>query len=400
MKKIYSAIAKLFKKYKFQILLALGMRVGLSLWLALIWIVLDKYIPTSEGVLWETYYNLERSSSLLGRAFIDVWLRWDAVHYMNIAEFGYKGVGVGDTVFFPLYPYLVGLISKLTAINVTLVGILTSSIATLIALIFLYELVIELFNNEDLAKWSTICLALYPTSFFLHAPYTDALFLSLSIGSILMMVKKKPLFAGWFIFFAGLTRAQGILLIIPKAIYFFQEHWKEKTIIKWTEIFGLIISPIGFGIYSFWRLHSGISGFFSTYQAYSSSGFRFPFTNIIYAIKNLFQSPTLLEFSELFSTLIFLLILVWMFTQHDFRRHFPILIYSSVIWLLISSKTVFNASSLQSSNRYVIQIFIAFVGLASIIKNLSIPNQKRILLILLIIIIILSGLYSLWIFIG
>jgi len=400
MKIITSEIAKLFKKYKFQILLALGMRVGLSHWLALVWVVLDKYIPTSESVLWETYYNLERSTSLLGRAFIDLWLRWDAVHYMNIAELGYKGVGVGDTVFFPLYPYLVGIISKLSSINVTLVGLLTSSIATMIALIFLYELVIELFNNEDLAKWSIICLAFYPTAFFLHAPYTDALFLSLSIGSILMMVKKKPLLAGWFVFFAGLTRAQGILLIIPMAIYIFQEHWKEKTFPNWGEILGLVISPLGFGVYSYWRLHSGISGFFSTYQTYSSSGFRFPFMNIFYAFKNLVQSPTLLEFSELFSTFMFLLIIVWMFTQNDFRKHLPILIYSSVIWLLISSKTVFYASHLQSTNRYVLHIFFAYVGLASMILSLSSQNQKRILLFLLILIIILSGLYSLWIFIG
>jgi len=205
------------------------MRVSLSLWLALIWIVLDKYIPTSESVLWETYYNLERSSSLSSRAFIDVWLRWDAVHYMNIEEFGYKGVGVGDTVFFPLYPYLVGLLSKLTAINLTLVGIFTSSFATMIALIFLYELVIELFNNKDLAKWSTICLAFYPTAFFLHAPYTDALFLSLSIGSILMMVKKKPLIAGWLVFFAGLTRTQGILFIYPNGNLCFPRTLERKN---------------------------------------------------------------------------------------------------------------------------------------------------------------------------
>jgi len=104
MKTIFSALSHFYKKYRFQILLILGLRIGYSLWLAIVWLVIDQYIPLSEGVLWETYYNLERSSTLLGRAFIDVWLRWDAVHYMNMAAFGYEGVGVADTVFFPLYP--------------------------------------------------------------------------------------------------------------------------------------------------------------------------------------------------------------------------------------------------------------------------------------------------------
>jgi len=184
------------------------------------------------------------------------------------------------------------------------------------------------------------------------------------------------------------------------AIYVFQEHWKEKTIIKGSEIVGLFISPLGFGTYSYWRLHSGVPGFFSTYQTYSAAGFSFPLENIFYAILDLFQSPTLLEFSEILSIFVFMIVLIWMFFQPVFRKHLPILIYSLVIWLLLSSKIVFNASPLQSSNRYVIQIFCTFVGFASIIQNLSMHNQKRILFISTVFIFLLSGSYSLWIFLG
>jgi len=87
MKSLLLILSRFYKNYQFQIWLVLGLRIGYSFWLAMVWFVIDRYIPLSEGVLWETYYNLERSSTLLGRAFIDVWLRWDAVHYMNIAEF-------------------------------------------------------------------------------------------------------------------------------------------------------------------------------------------------------------------------------------------------------------------------------------------------------------------------
>ena|SRR5271157_3379001 len=135
------------KKYKFPIILTLALRIGYSLWLAFIWFFVDKSFPSTPIALWENYYHLTRSSTLISRSFIDVWLRWDAVHYMNIAAFGYRGVGVGDTVFFPLYPYLVGELSKIVLVNVTLMGILVSSFATMVALICFYELVLILFND-------------------------------------------------------------------------------------------------------------------------------------------------------------------------------------------------------------------------------------------------------------
>ena len=214
-------LIRAIKQRQFQIRLILAVRLGYSLWLALIWLIIDKWFPLTSKSLWETYYHLTRSSTLIGRAFIDVWLRWDAVHYMNIAAFGYRGVGAGDTVFFPLYPYLVGGLSKITTINVTLVGIIVSSLATLITLICLYDLVMIMFDDKELAKWSMLLLALYPTAFFLHAPYTDALFILFSVASILMMVRKKHILAGLLACAAGLTRPQGILLLLPMACHVF-----------------------------------------------------------------------------------------------------------------------------------------------------------------------------------
>jgi len=303
MRSFLSFIRKFYKKYQFQILLVFGLRIGYSLWLAIVWFVIDKYIPLSQGVIWETYYNLSRSPTLLGRALIDVWLRWDAVHYMNIAAFGYDGVGVGDTVFFPLYPYLVSWISKLTSLNVTLVGILVSSIATLFALIFLYDLVTVLFQDEKLAKWSTACLALYPTAFFLHAPYTDALFLSVSIGSILMMVRKKPILAGFFACLAGGTRAQGILLLIPMFVFHIQNHFQDRKFLNWRELLSFFIAPLGFLGYLYWRMQIGTENIFNTYVSHSNAGFRLPWKNIILSLEIIADKHSLLVASELLSVL-------------------------------------------------------------------------------------------------
>jgi len=400
MRNILLQISKWFSKYKFQIWFVLGLRIGYSAWLAIVWIVIDKSIPLSEGVFWETYYNLSRSTTLLGRAFIDVWLRWDAVHYMNIANFGYKGVGVADTVFFPLYPYLVGFISKITTVNVTLIGIIVSSIATLFASIFLYELVIELFGDPKLAKWSTIALLLYPTAFFLHAPYTDASFLALSIGSILMMVKKKPIISGGLACLAGLTRAQGILLMVPLMVYYFQYHWKEKSFLSWKEALSLCISPLGFGLFSLWRIQSGMSGFVSSYETYSFTRFEFPFFNIFLAIKKIIEKPSVLELSEFISAVLFFVLLIWILLTKTFHKKTPLLLYSFAIWFLITSKTVINASPLQSANRYVLQIFFVFIGLSSLILKRTPPKRMIILYVCLTSNLLLISMYALWFFIG
>ncbi|BCY18044.1 hypothetical protein hrd7_18930 [Leptolinea sp. HRD-7] len=239
------------KAFQFPIILGISTRVGYSLWMALIWYMVDGYFPLTEKALHETYYQLSRSTTLLGRSFIDVWLRWDAVHYMNIAELGYQGVGKEETVFFPLYPYTVGFLSHITSINVTLVGILVSSFFTILALICLYDLVLLQFKDENLSKLSTLLFALYPTSFFLHAPFTDAMFMFFTISSILMMEKREYMAAGILGCLAGLTRAQGALLLIPMFVYFIQDYWIDKNLFSGAGLLQWRSFPLGLVLISF-----------------------------------------------------------------------------------------------------------------------------------------------------
>jgi Gpi18-like mannosyltransferase len=389
-----------YKKYKFQIFLVLGLRVCYSIWLAIVWIVIDKYIPLSEGVLWETYYNLERSSTLLGRAFIDVWLRWDAVHYMNIAEFGYEGVGVADTVFFPLYPYFVGMISKITSINVTLIGILSSSIFTIFALIYFFKLVILLFNDEKLAKLSVMLLALFPTAFFLHAPYTEAMFLFFSIGSIFYVEKKELIIGSLFACAASLARPQGLLLLIPISISLLREYKRNKNSFQLHQVLSLLIAPSGIMSFSLWRANYAHTGLILSINKFSNITFQDPISTLYFVFISLFKDPSVIRTLELISVVFFLYILIWMFRKKEFRTHLGILLYSSATWLLITSKTSVNNFAPRLTNRYVLFIFFAFVGIAYLFEKFNDKKQKIILFVFLIINLLLLTLYTLWVYIG
>lgn len=387
-------------RHRFPIFIGVASRIGYSVWLIIIWLIVDRFIPLSPQALAETYNHLTRSTTFIGRAFIDVWLRWDAVHYMNIAQMGYPGVSAGDTVFFPLYPYLVGGLSKLLSVNVTLVGILVSSISALLAWVCLYDLIILLFHDEKLARLSIGLMALYPTAIFLQAPFTDALFLCLTTASILMMVQQKHIPAGVFACAAGLTRPQGILLLVPMVVLFIQSHWINKNRLDWREIFAMILAPAGFGFYSIWRMQHGLSGMFQSLQDYSSVRFQDPISTLVHSVVGIIQNPTVLQVTELLSVLLFLAILIWMFTQNEFRQNLAIMLYSAATWLLITSKTTIVGNPLQSANRYVIHIFFAFVGMAVILQKTSVKVRQFILTTFLILSLVCSALYPLWIFIG
>ncbi len=80
----------------------------------MIWLIVDRNFQSSDIFIRETYKNLTPSSTIIGRGLLDVWLRWDAVHYMNLARYGYSITNIGDFNYPPLYPYLTGIIARLT----------------------------------------------------------------------------------------------------------------------------------------------------------------------------------------------------------------------------------------------------------------------------------------------
>jgi hypothetical protein len=72
-----------------------------------------------------------------------VWGRWDAVHYIDIAQTGYYGT---DMAFFPLYPALIHVVTWFVA-NSLVAGLLISNVAFLFGLLFFYKLVEHQYNR-------------------------------------------------------------------------------------------------------------------------------------------------------------------------------------------------------------------------------------------------------------
>ncbi|OGJ37782.1 MAG: hypothetical protein A2383_01700 [Candidatus Pacebacteria bacterium RIFOXYB1_FULL_39_46] len=172
-------------------------RLGLFLLSALagFWLVYDPSFP----------YAIELLNSFALPRWFYSWANFDGVHYLMIAQQGYLGTGLIQA-FFPIFPLLLRCLPSLLV-----GGLILNTILTTILIVVFFEL-IKLDHSVKVAHWSIIALLLFPTSFFLGALYTEAVFLSLVMGSFLLARQKKWLWAGILAGIASATRIIGIFL--------------------------------------------------------------------------------------------------------------------------------------------------------------------------------------------
>lgn len=157
---------------------------------------------------------------------------FDGVHYVRLARDGY--ISQFTQAFFPLYPLLVKILSKLTFGNLIIAGIVISNTSFLISILVFYKLLLRYFN-EKIAYWSCLFLIFFPTSFFFAAVYTESLFFLLLVLSFFFASQKKYLIASVFGAFASATKLVGVLLAI--------------SLVKKRNILPLLIIPLGLIIY-------------------------------------------------------------------------------------------------------------------------------------------------------
>lgn len=143
---------------------------------------------------------------------LDIWRRWDASLYLDIAPRGYAAdVADGNAAaFFPLYPLGVRALA-VTGLGYLEAALLLSALSTLVACVFLYRLA-EQVHGLDGAK-AALYLLLFPTAVFLMAPYTAALFLAGAIPAFLYAQRGRPWMAAPFAALAVGTRTVGLLVL-------------------------------------------------------------------------------------------------------------------------------------------------------------------------------------------
>ena len=177
--------------------------------------------------------------------FLGYWANWDGAWYAEIATEGYGERAPASTAFFPLYPMLVRL-GVFVGGGPALWGVLISLVSTFFALFFVYRIGEHLLDVRA-ARAATLCLALFPTAFFLNAVYTEAPFLALTAGSVwAALVRRDFLLAGLLGALAAATRNVGVLLLVPLLL----EWARYRGELGPRAVFGMALVPAGLVAYA------------------------------------------------------------------------------------------------------------------------------------------------------
>jgi hypothetical protein len=201
--------------------------------------------------------RFQRTTADVPFGAMNLWSHWDGEHYVALAAGGY--LQPPDNVspaFFPLYPLLVRSFAELfggplSPPTLSVWGVLLSLLALPFAFYFVYNIAREGFG-ERAARATVLTLALFPTSFFFNAVYTESLFLALSAGSIwALRVRRDLLLACLLAGLATATRNVGVFLLVPLAF----EWLRNAREYRWRVAY-LALAPSGllaYAAYLWWR---------------------------------------------------------------------------------------------------------------------------------------------------
>jgi len=172
---------------------------------------------------------------------VDVWARWDSDWYVQIAQHGYVWPS-SRPAFFPLYPLLVGPLGHLLGGHTVLAGVLVSLAACAGAFVLLDRLA-RLKLGDAAAKRAILFLAVFPTTLFLGAVYSESLFLLLSLAAFLLAEQGRFRAAGVAGGLAALTRPVGLALVPALAVLAWRSPDRRRSLA------GVALIPAVFALY-------------------------------------------------------------------------------------------------------------------------------------------------------
>jgi Mannosyltransferase (PIG-V) len=193
---------------------------------------------------------------------INLHNRWDSYWYLDIAEHGYytRGPTISNVVFFPLYPLLMRLAAPLFGGDLVLAGWMVSCFFLFMAVILLTRLVQE-FHPQITPSLPTAFLLVHPAAFFLNAVYSESLFLTLALATVLWARRGNFLAASLCVMLASASRVAGLFLVVVVGIEFLQTHGWRGLFTR--RVLPLMLAPMG--IIGFFLFHWAKFGDFFLY---------------------------------------------------------------------------------------------------------------------------------------
>lgn len=217
--------------------------------------------PTSRALIWTSVLAVAAHWLIWtvicvknGSACADCLNHWDSSWYTRIVTEGYRDQ---SWAFFPLYPSIVATANVIVGSSIP-VPILGTLIATVIFFLFVH------LSAKNLEEPAVIASGLVPTSqaawfAFLLSPasyiftshHTEALFLLLSFGALVMAARQRWLAAAVIAGLASLTRVQGIFVAVAVA------YWALRPVVhaRFQPTRFIVSGVISGAMFSLWLIY-------------------------------------------------------------------------------------------------------------------------------------------------
>ncbi|TVR37040.1 MAG: hypothetical protein EA392_13745 [Cryomorphaceae bacterium] len=276
--------------------------------------------------------------------------------------------------FFPMYPLLNRATMWLTGWNYLYSALFWSILLSASTAILLAQLGFVWFKNTLKALYFSLLMVLFPFAFYYSMFYTEALFMSLLLGTFLAVHHRRYMLLAALLIPLSLVRPNGIVVLVPLYLYHLEARgWLMGFSPQWKGVFSrqnilhtsaFLTAPLAFLAYCYYQwLETGYFFAFSIAQQGWYREFMFPLLALFR------QGDAATQFNSVF-TIVLILFAVW--SWRKLPLSFNVLVWIGILLPLTSG-------SVTSMTRFATTLFPLFLVLSATMEQL----RLRYLLLLL-----------------
>jgi hypothetical protein len=301
-----------------------------------------------------------------GESWLGIWKRWDALHFLDLAQNGYPrepGTREHVVALLPVYPLAIRL-AHLFIADWHTAAVVLSNCCCAAALAYLF-LLVQMEYGTVVARGAVLFCAVFPTAYFLHVAYSESIFLLLTAAAFYYARRGQWPICGVLGMFASGTRIPGVAILPALALeYLHQRNFRFQAITA--DIGFLLLVPLGARAYLLindYCFHDPLH-FLATQKQGWGVFLRWPFQSVTanwYGVRHFSADERVMQYGDplvafIFSTVALLAALVALRPCYS--------LYLAISWVMI----FFNNFTI-SSPRYLVVIFPIFILLARLARS-------------------------------
>lgn len=303
-----------------------------------------------------------------GHWVLDRFAYWDSFHVIRIAEDGYFAPGrtCCDQSWFPVYPMLMRALRPVFLGSTVAAGIAISVVASTVAALVLWRLVLDRTGSRPAARWAVVTLAAAPYAVFLVNVYTEALWLAAALAAWWAAQRRHWWLAGLAAALATGVRVNGLFLVLGLGFMYLMQMRDDRRRLPRLDCLALGLPLLSVFGYFAW-LHAQTGSWRAWQQAQVvgwNRTFMWPWqsvpnewSTIVHAPNGWLMTARAVDLACMVGALL-LVVVVARWRQWD-----------QLAYLVVSVGAILTSPNYGGTGRYALTWFPAYLALATFAEN-------------------------------